>query len=90
MKIKNPPTEKFYKSLKEAIEKATTCPQETCPQKPPLGITPESYYEIERISELISALQRYSDFYGYHENMIKWTEELFYRLNRLKENGYDF
>lgn len=75
--------------IKPSKTKRYTINTETCPQKPPLGIAPESYFEIERISELISALQRYSDFYGYHESMIKWTDELSYRL-RLKESGYDF
>lgn len=56
-------------------------------KKPPLGVSPESIYEIHRIKELSRAIKEYIE-YDYHLNKIDlilgWVEELNRRLNNLE------
>ena len=53
--------------------------------KPPLGVMPKDIYELKRVQDLCRALYEYSTYEETnYELMIKWSDELQYRLGILK------
>jgi hypothetical protein len=72
----------FYQSIRFQIVEGEV---ETQP-KPPLGIMPKKFYELQRIQEISRALYEYSHFEGKmdYDLLIRWSEELTERLSNLK------
>lgn len=63
-------------------------------EKPPLGIIPKQFYEIQRVKDISRALYEYSqtnyltDNKDDYDTFIEWTEELLERLGNLADKAY--